>query len=211
MSQYENNEGGVTQKNDAHIIELIAALGIIDFVTEFNDRQPSMVSKEFGIRDLSNESEDLTMQSFEDDTYDLIARPLTQFTMFAKYNDERLRESVSSKQVWTKTFEEKKFFGSRFKRDLESVQSDYMAWLKEMDGNKRGFSPFVLEKNPNAVFDLVRGAETKRVFSTKSNYDLFDHYLNKREGDNKSEKMEQKLIELFYKVTSELIEDKIKL
>ena len=41
LSKYENNEGGEFQKNDAHLLELIAALAIVNFDEDFDEDRKS--------------------------------------------------------------------------------------------------------------------------------------------------------------------------
>lgn len=211
QNKYENNEGGVDQKNYAHLIELIAALSVIDFAENHTSISYSgKESKEFGVK---QDASKLILPDLCDGTYDLMVEPLTQFTLFCKFMNEHLKTSIDSKQEWTKKFEEKKVFGDRFvKSNFTSMKAHYLEWLNEMADNERGFSPFELGVNKDAVFSLVKGCDTKRVFSNKSNYDLFDSYLNKQESKLKEDtSIEQRLIELFYNATKELVNDKIRL
>ncbi len=211
LSKYENNEGGEYQKNDTHFMELAAALAIIDFDREFDERNTPATYREFGVKQVSD---NLILPDLCDTTYDIIAKPLTQFTLFCKFIHEQLINSLQSKQPWTSRFEGKKWFADRYiKNYINKIRQEYMDWLTEMGKNKRGFAPFELGVNRNAVFNLVNGCETKRVLlNTNSNYALFDDYLNKREKKFKEGlSLEQRFIELFYVATDELIKDKIRL
>lgn len=213
LEQYENKEGGIDQKNKAHVVELISALSILDFAENVDDHDVNkpMESKEFGIKTLNSPTQDLILSNFEDNTYDIMARPLTQFTLFAKYINERLKISISSKQNWAVPFTENKFFGSRFMRDLVAVKDGFMLWLEEMSCNHRAFTPFELKSSSHAVFNFVKGAEVKKVFSTKSNYDLYDDYMNKKSSLQRGRDLELRFMEISYEATSELINAKIKL
>lgn len=210
LSKYENNEGGEFQKNDAHLMELAAALAIIDFDESFDERSPRTIYREFGVK---NVDDNLIFSDLCDATYDIIVRPLTRFTLFCKFINEQLSNSIQQKLPWTIRFNEKKWLADRYvKSYLNKFIMDYMAWLAEMGKNKRGFTPFELGVDRNAVFNLVKGCETKKVFSVDSNYALFDSYLNKREKKFKEGlSLEQRFMELFYVVTDELINDKIRL
>ena len=210
LSKYENNEGGEFQKNDAHLMELAAALAVVDFDESFDERSPRTIYREFGVKHVCD---NLILPDLCDTTYDTIAKSLTQFTLFCKFINEQLSDSVQQKLPWTVRFHEKKWFSDRYVRSyINKFVTDYMAWLTEMEKNKRGFTPFELGVNRNAVFNLVKGCETKRVLSVDSNYALFDGYLNKREKKFKEGlSLEQRFMELFYVVTDELINDKIRL
>lgn len=211
LSKYENNEGGEFQKNDAHLIEFAAALAIIDFDKNIEERNLQTVYREFGVK---KAVDNLILPDLCDTTYDLIAKPLTGFTLFCKFINEQLGNSIHQKQPWTVHFDEKKWFADRYMKSyINKFVTDYMVWLAEMERNKRGFTPFELGINKNAVFNFVKGCETKRVlFHVDSNYALFDGYLNKKEKKIKEGlSLEQRFMELFYMVTDGLINDKIRL
>ena len=53
-----------------------------------------------------------------------------------------------------------------------------MTWLEEMKQNDRSFEPFNLNIAEDNVFGFVKNVETKRVMSTKSNWDLVNDRLN---------------------------------
>lgn len=211
LSKYENNEGGEFQKNDAHLIELAAALAILDFDKNIEERSIHTIYREFGVK---KAVDNLILPDLCDMTYDIIAKPLTGFTLFCKFIKEQLGNSIQQKQPWTVRFDEKKWFADRYMKSyINKFVTDYMVWLAEMEKNKRGFTPFELSINRNAVFNLVKGCDTKRVlFHVDSNYALFDGYLNKREKKFKEGlSLEQRFMELFYVVTDGLINDKIRL
>lgn len=210
LNKYENNEGGEFQKNDAHLMELAAALSIVDFDESFDERSPHTIYREFGAKQVCD---NLILPDLCDTTYDTIAKPLTRFTLFCKFINEQLNDSIQKKQAWTVRLNEKKWFADRYmKSHINKFVTEYMAWLAEMEKNKRGFTPFELGVNKSAVFNLVKGCDTKRVYSVDSNYALFDSYLNKKEKKFKEGlSLEQRFMELFYVVTDELINDKIRL
>lgn len=57
----------------------------------------------------------------------------------------------------------KKWFADRYvKSYINRFVAEYVTWLTEMQNNKRGFAPFELGENRNAVFSLVKGCETKK-------------------------------------------------
>ena len=103
-NKYENNEGGENQKNDAHLMELAAALAIVDFDKSIKERSPQTIYREFGVK---SNSENLTLPDLCDMTYDTIAKPLTQFTLFCKFINEQLSDSIRQKLPWTVRFNEK--------------------------------------------------------------------------------------------------------
>ena len=88
--QQDNNEGGASQRNDAHFIEFASALSIIDFANNsFAATSPiQTIYKEFGINE---DVTDITLKKLAPQTYLQIARPLTEFTLFCKYLSETIK------------------------------------------------------------------------------------------------------------------------
>jgi hypothetical protein len=208
-SSYENCEGGQDQRNNAHFIELASALSIVDFDYNVLERNPHTVYKEFGIND---SAECITLPDLSQQTYDLIAKPLICFTLFAKFMRDKVYDSTKTKQPWTNRFEGT--LGGRYvKSYLNVFLKSYLDWLQEMRDNKRSFAPFILEKDEKAVFSFVEGREEMKIwFKTDSNYGLFDSFLNDEEKRYKTGiPGERRLIELFSVVTQKLVNKKIKL
>lgn len=197
---YDNHEGGAEQKNNAHFIELVSALAILDFVK--NDiNNPITIHKEFGIE---TDSEQVIFKNLGNVSRDLLRKRLTQFLLFTKYlNDECQKEYKY--QPWAIDRKIKSdFFKSDFYADLQRVQNDFLVWLDELDNNDRKFSPFELV-HARPIFDRIKGEEPRK--SPFRNYALFDDKLNKQKI-SESTKDEQKFVELFYQATEELVNQK---
>lgn len=213
--QYKNSEGGVTQQNSAHFIELAAALAIVDFARQAdldtNDGKPSkIVYKEFGIRDEVNE---ILFGNLDSYTNLSIEKPLVTFTMFCKYMNERMTDSVGA-QPWSKDLKyDNNFVRSHFYGVLlKDIRTSYLQWLDEMANNCRAFTPFDLREKKNDVFSLIKGVVPARVLSFDSNYDLFDNYLNSKQRKiNHDSSKENMFMELFYKAINDLVKDKFRL
>ncbi len=209
-NQYENYEGGDLQENNAHIVELISALSIIDFMsipTEdivTNDGVPqSPIFKEFGIK---NDNATINFNDFCDVTNDIVRRPLSQFMLLSKYI-----KYYQDKQPWRDNFD-KNFFSQPFFKNLEIFIGDTFAWYKELKENYRSFEPFNLDAQKDALFEFVHGIKPAKVASLDSNYKLFDNRLNKHVNDAmKAQSAEQQFVELFYRATNQLIEEKLKI
>ena len=211
---YEYSVGGTTQKNKAHIIELLAALAIVDFckmddtmLQSSKGKAVNPIYKEFGA---ASNDEDMIFASFYDDTRDIIQRPMIEFTLFCKFLNEHL--SASKSQQWAKgkrPFDENFFNGNFFKSHLEKLKDNYWQWLVEMASNRRGFSPFHLEEMKKDVFALAKEVKPGKVMNYRSNYDLFNYYLCDIEpkiSNNLS--TEERFIELFYQTVNKLVTDK---
>ena len=218
-NQYRNVEGGTEQKNAAHIIELISALAIVDFMNipdnqlNCKDGKPIRnIYKEYGTK--RNEApETLVFGDLSDQTNKLIKKKLTQFVLFNKFMSEHMDNSINS-QPWAKDLHyDENYLNSSFYGSLSSLHDRMFEWLKEMAQNKRAFAPYELEENEQELFKFVNGVSSRKLWwRFDSNYALFDSYLNgKAKGFSvKTGGSEnQNFVELFYQVTQKLVEDKL--
>ncbi len=197
---YENNEGGSEQKNNAHYIELVSALAILDFSK--SDYKGKTQHKEYALEKDSNE---LIFSDLGVGTKNMLMVPLTKFTLFGNYFRHESQASYLG-QTWAKDGKfDKPFMSSQFMTDVFSFQKSYFEWLREMSENNRKFVPFELN-NIEKAFDIVKGENTKSMMSLKSNYALYDDFLNKYNG--KASSKEKLIIDLFYDSTSRLVEKK---
>lgn len=207
QKSYDNNEGGDMQVNNAHLIEMLSALAIVDFAnTQSNIGGP--IYKEFGL--ISDDVENVIFSDFAPGTLGVIRKPMTQMMLFTHYLKKMSIERILSQQ-WSKDYGlNRVFFASDFINNLVYLQNDYEAWLKEMGNNQVGFAPFTW--NNDNLFDIVNGlTPTKTFFSRfkKDNYELFDITLDKKHVSNNSDTKEQKFMELFYQSTEALVYDKL--
>lgn len=206
---YKNDPGDNGQQNDAHFVEMLSALSIIDFLeTPDRDLETSAgkalkpIYKEFGMR---NDSSEIKFSDFEDYTERKLALRLSQFTLFRKYLNEHLQSSIG-KEAWSTDKPEinKKFSDDSFYRtNLTEFLSAYGDWLKEMSENRRAFSPFILNSSLDA---LVADRSVKTgFFSGKVDYAFFDNKLSKESKGKTYYSEEQKLIKLFFETTKDIL------
>lgn len=213
QNEYVNCKGGNKQKNDAHVVELISALSIIDFMSISNESvltkngtPQNPIYKEFGIK--GDDMQSLVFDDFSDTTNEIMRRSMSQFLLFGKYIKYH-----KERYAWPKNASiEDSFFTSDFYKKVVGFIDSLFEWYKELESNKRSFGAFDLEHKPKALFEFVKGVKVRRlVFRTDSNYDLYGAYLNeiskKELLDNNTK--EQRFIELFYRATDELLKDKL--
>lgn len=210
---YENVAGGAKQKNKAHFIELASALAVIDFAKNASSLEGNTVYKEYGIK---NDTRGITLTDLESVDYLAIARPMAEFTLFCQYIQNKLENSDDQK--WIIQGEpnyEQKFLGSMEYNDLQLFVDYYMSWLKEMKNNDRSFEPFNLNVANDNVFGFVKNVDTKRVWNTKSNWDLVNDRLNNSVDKGKVSKAHSKTLGRFVvhmnAAMSKLVNEKIKL
>ena len=193
--QYENEEGGTEQRNNAHIVELAAAMSIVDFASIQNDDSilvceensngkiyaPNPDFREFGIE---KDVQEVLFSNLTQSTRDYLCTPMTQFVLFAKYN-------------------------------IQKFVNSYIEWLEEMSDNDRAFKPFKLSVKSSDLYSIVDGVKPGSIKAlwafNKSGYDLFDAALNEEHSSlSKNFTLPHKFTELFYNVTKLLVGKKYK-
>lgn len=215
-STYEHHKGGDEQKNNAHFVELAAALSILDFINPekeaeniHRDKDENIertTYKEFGI---VSDNTNLNFSILEDGTKTLLINQLSRFLLFRNY-----MQFVYKKERKYQPYAKKYKFDEQFRsndsiKKLESVQAAFFTWLMELEQQTRQFSPFNL--TTKHAFDFVKGEIN--IISNKgrfSDWAKVDNELNSQCSKIKLkdlEKLEQEkhFMEVFYRATSALL------
>lgn len=208
--QQEYNDGGATQRNQPHFVELAAALAVIDFAN--NDYSMARnIYKEFGIK---NDVTDITLSDLSVPTYLQVAKPLTEFTLFSKYLSEKLQHSLT--QTWMKPYQS--VVGGMVYSTLTQFTNAFLEWEKGMGSNThaRRFSPYILEPRPDDVYGLAKGIPTAKAYGVSAkNWDLLNYYLNKddcaAQANQNGKTAEGKFIAQLLIGTSKVVSKKIKI
>ncbi|SFF00382.1 Tubulin/FtsZ family, GTPase domain [Chitinophaga sp. CF118] len=181
MKQYENKEGGEEQKNNAHLLELLGATSIIDFVNRPDENFKSRDKTEYFDFAIKKEDQIIDTRHFYDKTRDTIMKPLVLFTYAKKlYLDiiPKFKDEIFYKELGL----DDKLRNDPFFIHLSSFFRDhYRSWLLEMMDNERKFQPFNIDLDLNS---MVRGKqiEVERKFGFKVNGGITDSFLNKKFG-----------------------------
>jgi hypothetical protein len=220
-TNYEHHKGGNAQKNNAHFVELAAALSILDFVNpaknpenihrDSADNILRTTYKEFGIE---NDAAEINFATLEDETKTLIVNQLSRFLLFRNY-----MEYVYEKERKYQPYAKKHQFDDRFCNNdtikrLGNVQTYFYEWLQEFETQNRKFSPFNL--TTRHAFDFVKGDINVVVpanwFSKirLKDWARVDDELNRQSSKIKLEHLakmpkEKHFMELFYCAVSELL------
>lgn len=212
---YPNHEGATNQKNDAHFLEVVAALSIIDFakapsslLENIEGKAQNPDYKEFGIR---NNNASLIFADLGSGTQQLLKRPLTQYQLFSLYIKNRL--SIASDQNWAQRLQLDKFVTQPFFQSyLQAFNRYYSEWLSEMAQNQRSFAPFNLTVTENHLFDMVKGVRphSKLFERGGKNYARFDYILSSEDRNIRNDNPAQHFMALFYKATATLVSEKYK-
>ena len=214
---YPNDPGDQGQRNDAHFIELVAALSVIDFMnmdssllTTSSGRAIQPIYKEFGIRE---DQDALNFTHLGDETQQMIERPLSQYMLFTLYLSHYLNNAVN-KQPWTNRkqpkIDEAFLSTSFFQNHLTGFNHHFDLWILELRNNRRSFAPFNIPVDIRNLFEFINGVHPKSHWSPlrKDNFVLYDEALNKAERQVASPSAEQKFLRIFYEATEALMREK---
>ena len=158
---YDNNEGGSKQRNDAHLIEFLAATAVADFCNN-SYQSGATVNKELGIKDIKG---GVTFSSFDDSLQKLLFAPLTEYILMT--NCLTRKESYySSKSFNANNDNFKDLYNSSFFTVLKSMCFSYLKWLEEMKNNKRSLDLFDLSSLINHL--MLLQVESRRKYLAQS-------------------------------------------
>ncbi|EMR04112.1 hypothetical protein [Cesiribacter andamanensis] len=207
---YENRPGGASQRNDAHLVEVLAALSIIDFM-DYQDADfgEETLFHEYGLR---QDAPSITFEQLYEETLHRIGQQMVKFQLFAKYYKDMIREDAG-KNYYKALNLDAAFANDSFHKELrhflENKQWGYFAWLEELARNKRSFAPFNLSTQDLNL--LVQGKPVSRSFFNKGiTQDGFVVRLNKEERNLTSEaNPNRKFLKMFNHVTEDFYTSKM--
>ncbi len=224
---YSNQEGGTDQRNDAHFIEIAAALSIVDFAMQDKARLLCDTAgraidpqyKEFGIL-ISNAGEHhLDLMNLGSATRELLASPLIRFFYATQFWKNRLSASLANRPLTfvkgnrgvalPETLLNSPFFAD----NLTPFYRGFERWLEEIERNVRSFRPFNRSSNElhNMVYNVTQASKgIWPLSSSKWDYSDFETALNTVEGETAGMTVEQKFMTLFSLATQNIFEDRIK-
>lgn len=197
---YENHEGGSAQRNDAHLVEFLAATAIVDF----SNKQHAITSnKELGLKDLTGS---VSFDSFYDNQKRLLFAPLTEFMMMANCLNQKF-DYYSSKDFNANNDNFNGLYSSSFMTELQNLTDLFIEWLEEMKRNKRSLDLFNLNTK-DKPFEVVTGVKPKKIVSLKSDYDLVTDRLNSAVKKCHSNEDKDKFLEMFFLAMKKLFNEK---
>jgi hypothetical protein len=225
---YANHEGGRHQRNDAHFIEMVSALAVIDFAhknkndmkttTEGVAISPSF--KEFGILiPAENERYALDFMNLGAQTRELLGPSLIKFFYAIQFWKNQLANSLNNpKQPFVNgkvgiRLPETLLNSPFFSDNLTPLYQGFETWLKEIGRNVRTFKPFNFDSNEleEMIQNLVQ--ESKGIWPMKTpkwDYKNFEDALNEAEPQTAGLNVEQKLMAIFTLATQKIYDERIK-
>ena len=166
---YDNHEGDSAQRNNAHFVEMVAALSIIDFCKNNVQHDGSKSFKEFGFNE---DKPVVSIRTLADSTRALVGKPLISMFIFEKFYKEHLKNTWEN--AWAKDFSyadddnEGKMDSTVMSHDFFVKLTKFLKdfdneWLREMANNSRAFKPFNLETRGENIFNSIDGYEPKKT------------------------------------------------
>lgn len=203
---YENHDGGNKQRNNAHFIELAAAMSILNFAaTDDSVFDGQTKHYEYGLDTSDEDIKTIIFDNLGDASKSYTLRPFSQFMLLYKYMKNSLEKEYKHQPWAIDNGLDENFFTDDFYKKLSRVVVEYQAWLKEMDENERSFKPFN-EDSVTPLFDLIAGIKERKHNFFLPNYVAVDKELNHRKHcSDKSAPKEQKFMEIFYNATKQMV------
>ena len=221
---FANDPGQGGQQNPAHVVELVAALSVLDFGEGLGSYETVLQNgqamakpgteryREYGLLEASDGH--LTLDHLHTNTLRQVAGPLTQLALLSHYIRQRLPDALADpKLAWVNDAPklDRSFTGSQFFQALQKFDEHFRAWLDEMAGHSfHGFAPFVFTEN---LAKLVQGAKYQPKpsgFLIKKEPNLnfvddFDAKLNKESRGRQFVNAPRKFMELMNDATRQLV------
>lgn len=215
---YFNDPGENGQRNDAHFVEFIGALSVIDFL-QIPDNQlisvdgnaRNTIYKEYG---LAKDNMVITLKDLGTATRNLVNKQLVKFHLAYMYITNQLKDDIGRGYTEDKPELKKSFLSSTFYNVLTTdFFVGYRVWLKELKGNHRSFQPFNIDTDKLSV--ALKDIPAKGgLFKSKIDYNSVLSTLNKvsqqaaKMGKYDSNNQALKLMDLLNKALDGLVEDK---
>lgn len=215
---YFNDPGGNGQRNDAHVVEYVGALSILDFLQIPDDQLHTVdgnaqnpIFKEYG---LANDKLTLSLKDFGLPTRMEMDRQMVKFHLAYMYITNQLKNDIGRGYTQDKPELTRGFLSTTFFNALSSnFYVSYLQWLKELKGNQRSFVPFNLEtdKLSDCLTDI---APKTGLFKSVIDYKSILSALNKasqqatRTRRFGSGQVARKLLDLLDETLDTLIDDK---
>lgn len=215
---YYNDPGGNGQRNDAHVVEYVGALSVLDFLSIPDDQLRTVdgnaqnpIYKEYG---LANDKNTLSLKDFGLPTRSFVNRQMVKFHLAYMYITNQLKSDIGRGYTEDKPEITSGFLSTSFFTTLTAnFYVSYLQWLKELRGNQRSFVPFNLDTTSlsEAITDV---APKTGFFKSAFDYKTLLSALNKnsqtavKAGKYGSDKVAFRLLDLLDETLDKVIDEK---
>ncbi|SEI49916.1 hypothetical protein SAMN05216327_10250 [Dyadobacter sp. SG02] len=186
LRQYENKEGGMEQRNSAHLLELIGATAVIDFINKPDGAFKPKGQTEYLDFGIKKEDQVIDIRHFYDATARNVMYPLTLLTyamkmhldVIPKHRNEAFYKELDLESKWTNDL---------FYQTLSDFfKNHYCEWLEEMSTNERSFQPFNLKQDLNGLV-REKAVPVSRIMGMITDGGISDSFLRKELGKAEDE------------------------
>lgn len=167
---YEYSEGSQTQQNKAHVVEMITATSIIDFIKRDDLSLSVHNAYEFGIKN-EKQDESILYSDFYPDTHHLVLDRLSAFAIGAKFYRDRICGDRNQEPKNTAYFSNNGFsLASKINNGVFKAFDDFIDTLYDNGASDHwGFYPWLNEmiqhKHKLDLFKFDKANELKDVLS----------------------------------------------
>lgn len=214
---YFNDPGQNGQRNDAHVIEYVGALSILDFLQIPDDQLKTVggnaqnpIFREYG---LANDKLSLSLKDFGLQTRMLVNRQWAKWQIAYMYLTNQFSQDIGRGYTQDKPEITSGFLSTSFYSTLTNdFFVGYKQWLVEMHTNQRSFTPFNLKtgKLADAIIDvapktgfLKSAIDYKNVLSAMNKYSQQESKEKRNSGN-----VAARLFELLDEATDKLVDEK---
>lgn len=209
IKQYDYNAGGDSQLDPAHLVELIGATAVIDFINKPDELlNQNNITKYFDYG-IIQETMAIDFRHFYEWSSKQIMEPLALFSYamkiyldyFPKFKDMAFYKDLLADKIHSDIFYQTLsiFLGTYFK-----------GWLKELGDNERGFKPFQLNEDLNS-FITGKIIPIKKVLGVTVNSGLSELFIKEKLGKIEDElkksipdpEKEKRLLQLLNRIAQE--------
>lgn len=213
--EYKNIEGANGQKNKAHIVELLSAMAIVDFMdmsdtslqTTEDGKAVTPVYKEYGL--VGGNQAQVNFNHLGNESRDRMVQPLIQYKYSTHFWDNYL--NLDLKDPWAKSFDNTFKQSDFYKRYLSRFNSHFNEWITEMAKNDRAFIPFRdnVGKDFAQIVNDISAKKPGLFSSTRWNDRDFVGYLNDAIKKTNGDKPEVVFMTAFHLATRKICESRL--
>jgi len=175
---YNNAEGGAAQRNQAHIIELLAASAIMDFANKTDIELNTNKAYEFGLE--KDTYTEFNISYFGQTSKMTFLDNMSMLTYFARFFRKILPEFPNASYIKDLGLNANMLLTNAFYKKLQDFLENYSEWLKELsENNMRKFEPYKIGEDDNMRELLAHKVLKKTFFSTPLKNDFFHEKMTK--------------------------------
>jgi hypothetical protein len=210
LSTYANHESGNEQSNDAHVVELLGALAILDFARAPASNLLPQGEKYYEYA-INADNQELNLSTLGVQTPTKFSKQLTQLQMMALLDANHFRQATQATWAKVNGFNAAFYDSSDYRDGLASfLQTYYSTWIQQLASNRRAFTPFRTVPDLRDMSKMLTGrdANKKRFWGPGLSGELFDIAANNiRNVEHGAIGSLARFVSLWWQVTSDVYDE----